>query len=226
MRLIDCFLKPLAYAVHIVGAGSEASVAMPQAIKIIRRLLDESKKIADHEGFALQEYNEARFAVCAWIDEAILNSTLPDCDMWLGELLQRVFYSTNRAGEEFYTRMDNLGETDYQVREVFHHCLALGFKGRYFSPEMASELETIKQREFSRLKREHTLHATNNQDKFFPGSYPDTSVPRRRALPRVAFSFVTLFMILAPLIFFTLTYYSYSSVLDGMVENMIHLESK
>ena len=226
MRLIDCFLKPLAYTAHMVGTSSDASVALPQANKIIRRLLDESGRIADHAGFALQEYNEARFAVCAWIDETILNSNLPECDLWLGELLQRVFYSTNRAGEEFYTRMDSLSEADLQVREVFHHCLALGFKGRYFSPEMASELETIKQREFSRLQMEHTLLTTSNQEQFFPASYPKKSAPRRRALPRVAFSFVTLFMILAPLVFLTLTYYSYSTLLDGMVEKMIHLESK
>ncbi|WP_319589207.1 DotU family type IV/VI secretion system protein [uncultured Desulfobulbus sp.] len=226
MRLIDCFLKPLAYTAHMVGTGSDASVALPQANKIIHRLLDESGKRADHAGFAPQEYNEARFAVCAWIDEAILNSNLPESDLWLGELLQRAFYSTNRAGEEFYTRMDNLSESELQVREVFHHCLALGFKGRYFSPEMASELETIKQREFSRLKREHTLLTPGNQEQFFPASYPKKSAPRRRALPRVAFSFVTLFMILAPLVFLTLTYYSYSTLLDGMVEKMIHLESK
>ena len=73
---------------------------------------------------------------------------------------------------------------------------------------------------------EHTLHATGNQEQFFSASYPKKSVPRRRALPRVAFSFVTLFMILAPLVFLTLTYYSYSTLLDGMVEKMIHLESK
>jgi type VI secretion system protein ImpK len=226
MRLIDCFLKPLAFTAHMVGTRSDASVALPQAIKIIHGLLDESRRIADHAGFAPLEYNEARFAVCAWIDEAILNSNLPECDLWLGELLQRAFYSTNRAGEEFYTRMDNLSEADIQVREVFHHCLALGFKGRYFSPEMASELETIKKREFARLQREHTLLTPGNQEHFFPASYPKKSAPRRRALPRVAFSFVTLFMILAPLVFLTLTYYSYSTLLDGMVEKMIHLESK
>jgi len=226
MRLIDCFLKPLAYTAHIVSAEGTESVPISQATSNIHRLLAESGKIADHAGYAPQEYNEARFAVCAWIDEAILNSNLPECDLWLGELLQRAFYSTNRAGEEFYTRMDNLGEADLQVREVFHHCLALGFKGRYFSPEMAGELETIKKREFVRLQLEHSLLSTGKQERFFPASYPKKSAPRRRALPRIAFSFVTLFMILAPLVFLTLTYYSYSTLLDGMVEKMIHLESK
>lgn len=226
MRLIDCFLKPLAYTACLVGAEGVASVPMAQATIVIHRLLDESGKTADHAGFAPQEYNEARFAVCAWIDETILNSTLPESDLWLGELLQRTFYSTNRAGEEFYTRMENLSEADLQVREVFHHCLALGFKGRYFSPEMASELEAIKKREFARLQKEHPLLSISNQEQFFPASYPKKTAPRRRALPRIAFSFATLFMILAPLVFLTLTYYSYSTLLDGMVERMIHLESK
>ncbi|MGD9947341.1 MAG: DotU family type IV/VI secretion system protein [Desulfobulbus sp.] len=225
MRLIDCFLKPLAYTAFIVGGG-DASVDMPQVTKIIHRLLDESGKMAEHAGFTQQEYHEARFAVCAWIDETILNSNLPESELWLGQLLQRMFYATNRAGEEFYTRMDNLDASNVHVRDVFHYCLALGFKGRYFSPEMQSELETIKQQEFSGREMENTLLDTTNKARLFPEAYPEKTLPRRRSLPRIAVSFATLFMIVAPLLFLTLTYFSYSTLLDGMVENMIHLESK
>jgi type VI secretion system protein ImpK len=226
MRLIDCFLKPLAYTTYIVGAGAAQPVPISQATSIIHRLLDESGKMADHAGFAQQEYNEARFAVCAWIDEAILNSNLPEREAWLGELLQRTFYSTNKAGEEFYTRMESLTEANGQVRDVFHHCLALGFKGRYFAPETAGELDAIKKQAFARFKMENTLLAASDQVRFFPESYPKTPALRRRGLPRIAFSFVTLGMILAPLVFLALSYVSYSALLDGMVQNMIHLESK
>ena len=226
MRLVDCFLKPLAYAAYLGGLSDDAAVTMPQATINIHRLLAESEKMANQAGFVQQEYNEARFAVCAWIDETILNSDWPERDQWLGALLQRMFYATNRAGEEFYTRMQNLSESDVQVLEVFHHCLALGFKGRYFSPEMADELEAIKKREFSRPLMDTVLVAADTQGKFFPEAYLQKAVPRRRNLPRVALSYVTLFMILAPLLFLTLTYFSYSKLLDGMVENMIHLEAK
>lgn len=226
MRLIDCFLKPLAYAAFIGGNSVDASATMPQVTKNIHQLLDESKKMSDQAGFVHQEYDEARFAVCAWIDETLLNSDWPERDKWLGALLQRQFYATNRAGEEFFTRMDTLNETDTQVREVFHHCLVLGFKGRYFFPEMADELEAMKKQEFSRLNREPSLLTTDTPGIFIPESYPKQIMPRRRNLPRIALSYVTLLMILAPLLFITLTYFSYSKLLDGMVENMIRLESK
>ncbi len=226
MRLVDCFLKPLAYAAYLGGLSDDAAVTLPQATQNLHRLLAESEQMASQADFVQQEYHEARFAVCAWIDETILNSDWPERDQWLGALLQRMFYATNRAGEEFYTRMQNLSDSNIQVLEVFHHCLALGFKGRYFSPEMADELEAIKKYELSRHLRDTVLVAVDPQGKFFPEAYLQKAVPRRRNLPRVALSFVTLFMILAPLLFLTLTYFSYSKSLDGMVENMIHLEAK
>lgn len=226
MRLIDCFLKPLAYTAYIVGCRNDTPVSIPQAAQIISNLLEESGKMAEHEGFAQEEYHDARFAVCAWIDETILNSRLPESEMWLGQLLQRIFYATNRAGEEFYTRMDALDQGKVQVREVFQYCLALGFKGRYFSPEMKDELEAIKNQGLSAPAMEPALLETSDLPRLFPEAYPKKSLPRRRTLPRVAISFATLFMVLAPLLFLLLTYFSYSTLLDGMVENMIHLESK
>lgn len=226
MRLIDCLLKPLAYTSYMVGCGDDTPVSMSQIARTIHQLLDESAKMAEHAGFTQEEYHAARFAVCAWIDETILNSRLPESETWLGHLLQRVFYATNRAGEEFYTRMDDLDQAQTQVREVFRYCLALGFKGRYFSPEMATELEAIKNQGLSESQMEHALLESSSATRLFPEAYPQKSLPRRRTLPRIALSFATLFMILAPFLLLVLTYFSYSTLLDGMVENMIHLESK
>lgn len=228
MRLLDCFVKPLAYTAYIVGISGDDSdnISAQQVTAIVRILLDESQKMAEHAGFSQQEYNEARFAVCAYIDEAILCSNWPERNIWLGELLQRRFYATNRAGEEFYTRMNNLESTSNQMRDVYYHCLALGFKGRYFSPEMEIDLEEIKKREYSKIKMENSILATSNLVGFFPESYPNNSAPRRRTLPRIALSYFTLFMILAPLLFLTLTYLSYNALLDGMLHKLVHLELK
>jgi len=226
MRLVDCFAKPFAFTAYIVGISCDDSLAMPQVTNIIHRLLDESGKMADLAGFSQQEFNEARFAVCAWIDEAILCSTWPERDMWMGELLQRSFYSTNRAGEEFYQRIAALNESDREVRDVFYHCLALGFKGRYFSPDMEDKLNSIKKQEYAALIGENTMLTNHSLMGFFPDSYPTNPIPRRRNLPRIALSYVTLSMILLPLVFLVLTYFSYSSLLDSMVTNIRMLELK
>lgn len=226
MRLVDCFVKPLAYTAYVVGISGDNPVTLDRVTDVIHRLLEESAKMADLAGFHQKEYNEARFAVCAWIDEAILCSSWSERDMWMGRLLQRSLYSTIRAGEEFYGRMDTLGDADRQVRDVYYHCLALGFKGRYFSPDMENELVRIKQMEYAELRGENSMHMAGSLMGFFPESYPNNPIPRRRNLPRIALSYVTLSMILAPLVFLVLTYLSYSNLLDGTAANLNMLEIK
>jgi type IV/VI secretion system ImpK/VasF family protein len=79
----------------------------------------------------LRDYDAARFAVCAWIDEKVLNSSWAYRETWKGDLLQEAFYNTTHAGEEFFTRLDGLKSTQDSVRQVYLLCLLLGFKGRY-----------------------------------------------------------------------------------------------
>jgi len=228
MRLLDCFVKPLAYTAYIVGISGDDpdNISAQQVTGIIPILLDESQKMAEQAGFSQQEFNEARFAVCAFIDEAILCSNWPERNVWQGELLQRRFYSTNRAGEEFYTRMNNLESSSNHMRDVYYHCLALGFKGRYFPTEMEIDLDEIKKREYLKIKMENGILTTSSLAGFFPESCPNNSAPRRRTLPRIALSYFTIFMILAPLIFLALTYLSYNALLDGMLNKLVHLEFK
>jgi type VI secretion system protein ImpK len=76
----------------------------------------------------------ARFALVALIDETILSSQWTGRDAWRANPLQRELFKINIAGEEFYTRLDqlrgNLSENRAAV-EVFYACLILGFEGRY-----------------------------------------------------------------------------------------------
>lgn len=226
MRLVDCFVKPLAYSAYIVGISGENPITITQVTDIIHRLLEESDKMADLAGFSRQEFDEARFAVSAWIDEAILCSDWPERDEWMGVLLQRKYYSTTRAGEEFFERMGSLNDANRQVRDVYYHCLALGFKGRYFAPDAENELEKIKRLEYSRLKDENSMLTNGAFMGFFPDSYPSNPMPRRRRFTKIALSYATMFMIIAPLVFLILTYLSYGRMLDGMTENIIRLELK
>ncbi len=226
MRLFDCFVKPLAYTAYVVGISADNPVPISRVTTVIRNLLDESNNMALQNGFSQQEFEEARFAVCAWIDEAILCSDLPDSSQWMGELLQRKLYATTRAGDEFFQRMAGLHDTDRQVRDVYYHCLALEFKGRYFSPDMKEGLELIKKREYSTLANGDSMLVKSKLMGFFPEAYPPNSVPRIRRLFLSRISYVTLLSLLLPLILAVLTYISYSRHLGGMVENLIRLELK
>lgn len=224
MRLVDCFVKPLAYTAYIVGTSEGRQAGFSRISLDIRNLLAESEKLAATAGFLAEEYNQARFAVCAWIDEAILCSGLPERELWMGELLQRKLYGTTRAGEEFYTNLNNLHAEMLQVRDVYYHCLALGFKGHYFESDLDGELDQIKKQNLQLLRGNGSMLSAGNLMGFFPDSYPQNQVNRRRRLPRIALSSVTLFMIVAPLIIVVLTYLSYTHSLDGLMQSLLRLE--
>jgi type VI secretion system protein ImpK len=78
----------------------------------------------------------ATFAVVAFLDESILNSTNPAFSDWARMPLQEEMFGHHRAGEVFFenadkllTRADSHGVCD--LLEVYLLCILLGYKGRY-----------------------------------------------------------------------------------------------
>ena len=78
---------------------------------------------------------QAKFALVGFLDETILQSTWALRDVWAGNPLQLQYFNEFNAGEEFYTKLESLRNADdpkkLDVLEVYFHCLALGFKGKY-----------------------------------------------------------------------------------------------
>ena len=71
-----------------------------------------------------RDYDDARFAVCAWVDEVILHMLWIHRDLWQRNLLQNKYYGTVNAGSEFYDRLNILGHGNVIVREVYFLCLS------------------------------------------------------------------------------------------------------
>jgi type VI secretion system protein ImpK len=86
-------------------------------------------------GYTENETAAAKYALVAVADESILLSNLPIKDEWLNRPLQMVFFDDFSAGETFYEKLDaartNRTPKAADVLEVFHLCLALGFKGKH-----------------------------------------------------------------------------------------------
>ena len=89
---------------------------------------------AQRAGYGHETIDAARYAFVALIDERILASNLPVRAAWLDNPLQLRLYDSFAAGEEFFTRMDKFRAPRDAERadglEVFHCCLALGFRGK------------------------------------------------------------------------------------------------
>jgi len=144
MHLSDCFLKTISYINCLLKSLDTKQPAYDEVEANIRSLLKDSEACAAQGPFSFDEYDQARFAICSWIDETILNSTWNQKNHWAKNQLQQSHYGTTNAGEEFFDRLAVIGLHQKGVREVYYLCLALGFAGRYYRKHDQYQLEQIK----------------------------------------------------------------------------------
>ena len=80
-----------------------------------------------------QDMIDAKFALAAFADEVIYNSSWPGKTQWLSNPLQLQFFQINTAGDTFFNNLDNLhGQRGRaHVAQIYFLCLALGFQGKY-----------------------------------------------------------------------------------------------
>lgn len=107
MRLADCFIEAVTYVLDVARKPQ----AFPQFDVVrakVEELLNASGRMAKTLGVAASEFQDARFAVCAWMDEMILGSQWEGKASWLHQPLQRTVYNTVNAGDEYFDRLDAL----------------------------------------------------------------------------------------------------------------------
>lgn len=123
------------------------------------------------------ELKDAKYALTAFIDELVLNSSWTARNEWMAKPLQLEFFGEHTAGEGFFSRLATLrqgGEENVNLLEVFYYCLQLGFEGVYrvkgLEHLMALQVDLRAQIDSYRGTMDHTLasnglptHALINQ---------------------------------------------------------------
>ncbi|MFP4667967.1 MAG: DotU family type IV/VI secretion system protein [Desulfobacterales bacterium] len=144
VRLIDCFMEIIAYTLYRIDpeGGKQPDFETVQAD--YDALFERSGRYARSAKIPSSDWKRACFPVCAWVDEQIMCSSWSEKERWQQNQLQLKFFRTTMAGQEFFSRLDKLKESDREIREVYTYCLALGFKGRYYSDDDQLELSEIK----------------------------------------------------------------------------------
>ncbi len=124
------FVYVLLFEQSIVSGQTQRSYE--QVRGDITRLLEQA--MARRQGMVEQEYQEAAFAVVAWIDETIMKlSSWEHVDRWIRAPLQVEYYQRQNAGEELFERLRKLRSDQKEIREIYYLALGLGFTGRYSS---------------------------------------------------------------------------------------------
>lgn len=139
----------------------------------VKGLLEEQFAKVTREGWSTENYKAARFAVCAWVDEIIMNSNWDHRSQWQSELLQTEFYRTTNAGEEFFDRLEQLYPEQKSVREVYYICLALGFRGRYAWEEDRPRIQELMRHHFGLLPEPRIEVRDLDVERIAPEAYPD-----------------------------------------------------
>ena len=98
----------------------------------------------------------AKFALCETADDLIGNLPWPKEDGWLQHSLASRFFHTRPTGTGFFEALNKaLGtpETHYDLLELMHACLSLGFEGQYRGlPGERTSLERVRQDVYDTLR--------------------------------------------------------------------------
>lgn len=112
-----------------------------------------------------QLYRKARYPLAVTADEILINSNWTYASQWEYEILEYEFFKTRIAGEQFFTMIEDLGDEEEELAEIFYHCLCLGFVGRY--KDDAEELRRLKRR----LYRMLPSRVTEDERRITPEAY-------------------------------------------------------
>jgi type VI secretion system protein ImpK len=219
MRLTDCFMELIAYTAYFIKTVERKQPPYDQVKADIFRALSKSEECLKKDLFPRDDYDLARFAVCAWVDEALLNSPWSFRDYWKREQLQRIYYQTTDAGEEFFDKLNTVGFHQRDVREVYFLCLALGFMGRYCHPGDEYLLGQVKASNLKLLMGSSVGLPSLDRSELFIDAYQsgvgEPVIYKRRS----RFSMMTLTCLLGPIALFGVLYLIYNFVLNSIVEN-------
>jgi type VI secretion system protein ImpK len=221
MRLSDCFVDLIAYMSYFLKSVAKRQPPYDKVRADVHRLLAQSQESVKRGLVSDEEYREAHFAVCAWVDEAILSSPWQEKAKWTREQLQRLHYQTTDAGEEFFERLNRLGPAQTGAREVYYLCLAMGFAGRYHNQGDEFLLEQLKTSNLKLLSGSSLGLPTLERGELFAEAYPPDSpgaAPQRKA---GLFSAFTLASLGGPVVLFVVLFVIYRFALSGIGDNIL-----
>jgi type VI secretion system protein ImpK len=221
MHLTDCFINLVAYVVYFLKTASSKQPPFEQVKADVLRLLNQSEECVKKGWVTPEDYDLARFMICAWVDESILNSTWNQKGQWQRETLQRLYYQTLDAGEEVFERLNTLGPHQRDIREIYYLCLALGFMGRYHHKGDEYLLEQLKTSNLKLLLGSSVGLPSLERTDLFPESYPIEKADIGPQRQKFRFSPFTIACLAGPLVLFGLLFFIYRFSLNGIAENFL-----
>lgn len=133
--------------------------------------LDSACAQALKHGHNAEDVDNALFAVVAWLDEKAMTVQWSGASAWRLAPLQRHYFSTTRAGSEFYQRLAALPESNATVREMYSLALISGFRGEY-GTRPATQFSAFIRQTIEQTQAQGNLADLGGGQPVFPGALP------------------------------------------------------
>jgi type VI secretion system protein ImpK len=155
-------------------------------------------------GVPAEQANIAKYLICATADDIVQNIPTEDRHVWLRYSMQARFYGQRIAGIGFFEELDRLKRepaVNYNVLELQHACLALGFQGVHRTAAGgAAQLQLIQRDLYEllrRVRRRTTLALSPRwQGQALAVKEPRLRIPLWAVAGLMAFALLDLFLFL------------------------------
>jgi len=210
-------MEMIAYTALVVYKEGGKQLSYEQMRANMQRLIRQSEACTEKGRFSQEDYNLARFAVFAWVDEAILSSQWQGRQQWQREQLQRQYFQSADAGELFFERLNVLGPHQRDVREVYYLCLALGFTGQYCHAGDDLLLEQLRTSNLKYLTGSSVGLPSLEKEEIFPEAYPAGQAgPHAMPVKGVRWSWFTPACAAAPVVLYVVLFLIYKFILGSI----------
>jgi len=121
----------------LLGVQLRNTVSQPDAANLREQVINQVRQFetrAQTAGIPPQTVTAARYALCAMLDESVLNTPWGEHSGWAAKTLLVIFHGEAWGGEKFFQILDRLSQDfsrHLDLIELMYICLALGFGGRY-----------------------------------------------------------------------------------------------
>ncbi len=120
--------------------------------RTVRELRDFEKRARD-AGVPMEQLRPAHYALCASLDDAVLNTPWGAHGRWSQRTLAGTFHQDQQAGQGFFDQLRQMRHdpaTHRPVLELMYICLSLGFMGPYrATPDGQDRIDRIREQTFA-----------------------------------------------------------------------------
>jgi type VI secretion system protein ImpK len=113
-------------------------------------------------GVSMEQLRPAHYALCASLDDVVLNTPWGSDGVWASRSLVSTFHKEVRSGDRFFDLLGQIRQspgTMLPVLELMYVCLSLGFMGRHRrSQRGVGEIDRLREETYAVIARQRSAH--------------------------------------------------------------------